>query len=282
MKTGMMESWVTAIAHLLPRNILTSVLLYADKSFLDLAQRCKLLEYIRCLVTTLFLFCLRFLPSFITSLDHHHDFRNNPTLKPLKNESYPPICRCGDSGVARALSQLLSIVNDIPVSSRKYDVVRSLAERLIDDNNREDAEVLHEVNRVALSAAFTRTLGQLESAVMDLGFDRAENDGLVSRPVPRLNRVLKAVWSVGEGALVWAGRHKDGVNRLSGSSAEKLVAELLWLAKKMVACGFGKEAVDGWASASNLAWLALSAEPRLQGSLVKASVLSRPEAKYTI
>ena len=57
----------------------------------------------------------------------------------------------------------------------------------------------------------------------------------------------------------------------SGNSAEKLAAELLWLAQKLAACGFKEEAVDMWASASNLACLSLSAEPRLQGSLVKVS-----------
>ncbi|KAL4323481.1 hypothetical protein GQ457_11G002220 [Hibiscus cannabinus] len=66
------------------------------------------------------------------------------------------------------------------------------------------------------------------------------------------------------------GNGREDVNR-SGNSAEKLAVELLWLAEKMVACGFGEEAVERWASASNLASLSLLAEPRLQGSLVKVS-----------
>lgn len=56
-----------------------------------------------------------------------------------------------------------------------------------------------------------------------------------------------------------------------GKSAEKLAAEVLWLAQKLAQCGNVAEAVERWGSAHKLAWLALSAQPRLQCSLVKVS-----------
>ncbi|XP_022744453.1 uncharacterized protein LOC111295280 [Durio zibethinus] len=90
--------------------------------------------------------------------------------------------------------------------------------------------------------------------------------------------VLRTVRSVRGGVWTKVGRGREDVNR-SGNSAEKLAAELLWLAQKLSACGFVEEAVDQWASASNLAWLSLSAEPRLQGSLVKVSAFLFKQAK---
>ncbi|KAA8536459.1 hypothetical protein F0562_028937 [Nyssa sinensis] len=189
----------------------------------------------------------------------------------------------GDSGIARALSQLLSIVNDIPVSSRKYEGVRSLVERLIDENLREDNETLRlrEVNCTVLSAAFARTLGQLEAAAMGGG-----NNGIgdLTDGVPRngdyyrLSRILRAVLYYGDAAWTRFGKSREELGR-SGNSAEKLAAEMLWLAQKLAACGGVEEAVGMWASASNLAWLALSAEPRLQGSLVKVSAFLFKKAK---
>ena len=64
------------------------------------------------------------------------------------------------------------------------------------------------------------------------------------------------------------------VRGMAGPACEdvaKLAAELLWLAEKMSVYGFVDEAVERWASASNLAWLALWSEPRLQCSMVQIS-----------
>ncbi|KAL5787699.1 hypothetical protein ACOSP7_004648 [Xanthoceras sorbifolium] len=266
MGMNMDEYSATTIAPLLLRNILTSIFIFADKSLLNLSQKYKLLEIIRYLLVSSFLFFLRIIPSF------HSNSQDCYAFKAPKTDNYVPSCGA-DSGIARALSQLLSIVANIPVNSPKYQVVRSLAERLIDENHRENIHALHEVNRMVLSAAFSRTLRQLEATVVELGPDRVGDAGVLGyNPVQyRLNRLMRAVRSIGDMAFsrVSWGRDQD-VNR-SGQSAQKLAAELLWLAQKMSACGFGEEAVGKWASASNLAWLALSAEPRLQGSLVKVS-----------
>ncbi|XVF01558.1 hypothetical protein REPUB_Repub04eG0099500 [Reevesia pubescens] len=117
--------------------------------------------------------------------------------------------------------------------------------------------------------------------MVELGQDRVGNDGAGPGMVQyhKLNWILRTVRSVGDGVWSRVGRgREDNVNR-SGNSAEKLAAELLWLAQKLVACGFEEEAVERWASASKLAWLSLLAEPRLQGSLVKVSAFLFKQAK---
>ncbi|KAM3694537.1 hypothetical protein ACJW31_07G065300 [Castanea mollissima] len=259
------------MAPLLLRNLLTTLFIYADKSVINLAEKYKLLELIRYTLYASFLFLLRILPSFFPSL--LNPIPQNPTTKKADNNYVP----AGDSGISRALSQLLSIVNDIPVSSRKYEVVRSLAEKLIDENNREGSQALREVNRTVLSLAFDRTLTQLEAAVVEQGGqeDRAGDGGSGSGPVEyKLSQVLKAVRRFGTGK-----KSPAGMNRLEACSAEKLAAELLWLAQKLVSCGCVEEAVSRWAVASNLAWLGLWAEPRLQGSLVKISAFLFKQSK---
>ncbi|XVF67220.1 hypothetical protein PTKIN_Ptkin10aG0102600 [Pterospermum kingtungense] len=277
---GMAESSPFAIAPILLRNMLTPMFIYAEKSLLVLSEKYKLLEIIRYVIITCFLFFLRLLPSLIPA-NCSHPQQDDYVFKPHnKTDGYDVRgCGVGDSGIARALSQLLSLVNDIPVCSRKYEIVRSLAERLIDENHKEGFEALGEVNRTALSAAFSRTLNQLEAAMAELGQDRVGHDGVGPVPVQCwLNRVLRAVRSVGGRVWTKVGRGREEMNG-SDYSAEKLAAELLWLAHKLAACGFGKEAVGRWASASNLAWLSLSTEPRLQGSLVKVSAFLFKQAK---
>ncbi|XP_041015886.1 uncharacterized protein LOC121258442 [Juglans microcarpa x Juglans regia] len=276
---SMMEGSPTTIAPLLLRNLLTSIFIHADNSLLSLSQKYKPLQVIRYTLFSSFLFLSRILPSFFPSLNPFN--LEDPFHKPTKKtDNYVPASGAGDSGIARALSQLLSLVNEIPVSSRKYEVVRSLAERLIDENNREGLEALREVNRTALSSAFARTLGQLEAALVDGGQERAGSDGgsMSGRVEHRVSRVLRAVRVLGNVVRSRAGRSTEEMSG-SDTSAEKLAAELLWLAQKLAACGCAEEAVRRWASAPNLAWLALWAEPRLQGSLVKISAFLFEQVK---
>nr|DAD21965.1 TPA_asm: hypothetical protein HUJ06_023428 [Nelumbo nucifera] len=257
-----MENSTTAMAPFLLRNLITSIFIFADKSLLNLSERYKLLQFIRYLLIQLLLFFFRFLPSIFPSLiaksavdfplKSHHVKREFPTQ--------------GDSGIARALSQILSIINDIPVSSRKYETVRNLAENLIDENLREGCESLRKVNQSVLSTAFARTLCLLERAMSEQ--EREQFDGVDYS----LNRVLRVVRSLGDGARARLGVGGSREDMLPpGASAEKLAAELLWLAEKLAACRSAEEAVWRWGSASDLARLALSAPPRLQGSLVKVS-----------
>lgn len=287
----MMEG--SSIPPLLIRNLISSIFIFADKSLLNLSQKSKLLQLIRCVLVTSFLFFLRLLPPLNPSDDDvpYRKGRNKKSSNIHEYEFQIPssaavaTANTGDSGgsagsaIGRALSQLLSLMNDIPVSSRKYQVVRSLAETLIEDNHKEGAEALRQVNRTVLSAAFSRTLGQLEAAAaleqqVRGGGDGSDLVGLVRPAEYRLSRVLRAVRSIGD--VAWLGAARASGSR---SSAEKLAAEVLWLAEKLAACGYGDEAVVRWASASNLAWLSVSVEPSLQASLVKVSALLFKHAK---
>nr|KJB77538.1 hypothetical protein B456_012G142400 [Gossypium raimondii] len=220
---GMMENSAVFMAPLLLRNTVTSLLVYADKSILVLAEKYKVLEIFRYLVIASFLFFLRLFPSFSQFLKADDDYTFNSTQSSGYFVGYGGV---GDTGIGRALSQLLWSVNDIPVSSSKYGIVRSLAERLIEENNKEDIEALREMNRTVLSAAFSRTLCLVEAAMVELGQGRVGHYGAGFGPVCyQLNRLLRAV-GVGSGRV--------GVSR-SGNSAEKLAAELLWLAEELAA-----------------------------------------------
>ncbi|GFY89136.1 hypothetical protein Acr_06g0010760 [Actinidia rufa] len=247
-----METSPIAIPTLLIRNILTALFIHADKSLLNLSEKYKPLQLLRYLLVSAFLFLLRLLPSLFPSVKPSDPQAFDYPLKPLKSNNYASAAATaggggGDSGIARALSQLLSIVNDIPVSSRKYEVVRSFRSRW-----------------------WTGT----EPAVT---WRRDRRKG-GEREYRKVGRVLRAVRYYGDAAWTRFGKAKAEPGRLGGS-AEKLAAEVLWLAQKMAACGCEEEAVEKWASASHLAWLALSAEPRLQGSLVKVSAFLFKQAR---
>ncbi|KAI7744211.1 hypothetical protein M8C21_019458, partial [Ambrosia artemisiifolia] len=177
----------------------------------------------------------------------------------------------GDTCIARALHQLLAIVNELPVSSRKYEVVRSYAEKLMDENL--EVAPLRRVNASVLSAAFARALRQLEVAAAEAGDgDEVDSGGDVVVKSGGggfgFRRVVRTARYVGRAAWRRLMRRKTRL----GGSAEKLAAELLWLAQKLAACGSADEAVRQWASASKLASMSLTNRLRLQGSLVKVSV----------
>ncbi|CAA0807334.1 Unknown protein [Striga hermonthica] len=277
-----MEKFCTVALFL--RNLLTSIFIHADKSLLHLAPKHALLQTLRSVLASFFLFSLSLLPSLFSSLtpDRKESASANCPPKSGKGDLCVSVAG-GDSGVSRALSQLLLIMSEIPVSSRKYEVVRSLTESLIDENLSEGSRVLREVNCAVLSSAFARSLRQIEAAAAaeqrrSGGGDCAGGDIFICSN-NRASRLIKGVGYYGRAA--WRYANSKGVVGGPGISAEKLAAELLWLARKMAACGCVEEAVCKWASASNLAWLALSAEARLQGSLVKVSAFLIKQAKET-
>nr|GLL23841.1 uncharacterized protein LOC109167108 [Ipomoea trifida] len=281
-----MENSQTTMAFSVLKTLLTSLFFYADKPLILFADKCKYLQFLRYFLVSAFLFFLRLLPSLLPS----------PSFESYKfclnSKRGEALCTVadgggGEPGIARALTQVLSIVTDIPVSSRKYEVVRSLAERLIDDNLLDGNEALREVNCTALAAAFCRTLKRLESAVIDHGGSRQMDavtatpdgggGGVIDDYYRGLCRVVRAAKFYGDVVR----RRLSARDELSRSevSAEKLAAELLWLAQKMTACGCAEEALRRWSSAQHLAWLSLSAEPRLQGALVKVSAFLLDQAR---
>lgn len=186
---GMRDGSFTTTAPLLLRNSVTSLFVFADNFVIYVAGKSKLLRLLRYLLTTAFILFLRLLPSLSPTKqdisDHHRTSDNGTSHAP----PYAAARRRGDCGIARALSQLLSIVNTVPVSSRKYDVVRSLAEQLIDENHAQGNEKLRDVNRTVLAAAFARNLSQFEDAAVER--DSGAGESSASRPVLR---VFRRVW----------------------------------------------------------------------------------------
>ncbi|GMH03012.1 hypothetical protein Nepgr_004851 [Nepenthes gracilis] len=274
----------SSLSPLLIRNLIGPICISAEKSILNLSHKSKPFQLLRWLLVSVALFVLRlitYLPTQFFSLSSD-DLHSDPQKIAAASSESNLVTAGGDSAIARALSQVLLILNDIPVSSRKYEVVRSLAEKLIDDNLREGSEELREVNCSVLSAAFSRALIRLESALVD---QERPNLNICSGGGRGL-RLGAADYVVG-----WALKGlRSKVGRLSEedveeearrrrNSAEKLAAELLWFGKKLAACGGAGLAVEKWSLASNLAWLALSAEPRLQCSLVKVSAFLIKQAK---
>ncbi|CAL0312860.1 unnamed protein product [Lupinus luteus] len=81
-----------------------------------------------------------------------------------------------DTRIGQALSQLLSIINDIPISSRKYEVVRCLVNTVIEENHNEGVHVLPRMNREVLSSNFGRTLNRLE-VLLGTGNNRPGESG---------------------------------------------------------------------------------------------------------
>ncbi|CAN6479887.1 unnamed protein product [Victoria cruziana] len=169
-----------------------------------------------------------------------------------------------DSGIGRALTQILSLTSEIPVGSRKYDVVRDLADRIIDENARGGSAVLADINRAVVSSAFGRTLDFLEVAMEERS---SECEFLSSDKVEGLQ-------VIGLLRVVEAARRRLGLfgRRGSGSSAEKLALELLWLAQKLDTCRAVDEAIRRLGAASRVARLAISTDPRLQSCIVNLSV----------
>ncbi|KAI0499129.1 hypothetical protein KFK09_020030 [Dendrobium nobile] len=173
---------------------------------------------------------------------------------PPPSNSYTAISN-SSSPTTRALSHVLSVVSFIPVSSRKYYFARSLADRLLDENLiSSQPGGLHAVNRAALSDAFEHSIRRLEALLPMPG------GGPMDLVVGAIRGTLRRV----------------GVGEIDGGggsiAAEKLAAEVLWLAQKMAECGSAGEAVARWASAVRLGRSALLVETRIQVAFVKVSV----------
>jgi len=177
-----------------------------------------------------------------------------PTLPRME-----PGSSVGDSCVGRALAHVLSVASRLPVASRKYELVRGLAERLLDDNVRAGGARVGAVNRAALSGAFARTLRQLESAA--------------GGEWPGMELAVRAVRA---GMRWWRPTASSSLDEgFGGPAAEKLAAELLWLGQKMAECGAAREAVAQFGDAARLGSRALVAEPALQVSLLRLAGTSK-------
>ncbi|KAI4982142.1 hypothetical protein ZWY2020_022634 [Hordeum vulgare] len=191
----------------------------------------------------------------------------SPPPPPSLAPSLPPPLRGDRAGagatavastcVERALGHVLWVASRLPVASRKYELVRGLAERLLDENN-VGARVAA-VTRAALAGAFERTLRQLEASA----------GGEWGPPGMEL-----AVRAVRSGVRWWRPTVAalEGSDAFGGPAAEKLAAELLWLGQKMAECGAAREAAVQFGAASRLGSRALVAEPTLQVALLRLAV----------
>ncbi|KAK1313422.1 hypothetical protein QJS10_CPA06g01643 [Acorus calamus] len=232
-------------------------------------DRNNLLRYAISLSLYSLFFFLRLLLSLFPSSPSSSPPPSPPSSKIVSH--FPPPPASTSSAVARSLSHILSAMSRVPVASRKYALIQSMADRAIDGNSRLGSPALDAVNRSVLSAAFSATLRRIEAAVR-----RDRSSAAAAVRVDRTgNKVVGAVrfgLGIVKEAMVMAasvaGAEADEEGRVS---AEKMAVELLWLAKKMEGCGAVGEAVARWGSATELARLALLAEPRLQGSLVRVS-----------
>ncbi|KAF2302610.1 hypothetical protein GH714_040048 [Hevea brasiliensis] len=151
--------------------------------------------------------------------------------------------------------EILALLNNIPATSRKYQFAMAMADKIMDGNFRDGHAELIQVNRTALSSAFERTLSLLSRSIQQ---PHASDDS--GAWTSRLDKRQQL-----SGGVVYEGA--DDV------VAEKLAQELLWITNKLRAYGAVDEAMMQWSFASALASLAFSANPRVQGYIVKISAI---------
>ncbi|KAI3889708.1 hypothetical protein MKX03_007730 [Papaver bracteatum] len=196
--------------------------------------------------------------------------------------------------IGRALSHIFTLMNEIPATSRKYQFAVSMADRIVDENVREGHAALQEVNRMALSYAFSRTYNLLYRSLQDDSqanvMDHDTGTGLF-RSLPLgsymesgLRFCLNSFTPFGLGGVlldsftskkvkkqVTVGGGYDEEERVL--AAEKLAQELLWITNKLRACGAVDEALGQWSLASGLASLSFSSHHRVQGLIVKITII---------
>ncbi|KAG9441953.1 hypothetical protein H6P81_017807 [Aristolochia fimbriata] len=200
--------------------------------------------------------------------------------------------------IGRALSHVFGLLNEIPASSRKYQFAIAMADRIVDENAYSGSETLREINRRVLSAAFARTASLLHRSLQTAATAAYEEykpetwPGRVIHALPLGSHLVsylrtacffcltnlfpppKSEWRL-QRQVAALGPPEGGAE---SPASEKHAQELLWLANKMRSCGTVEEAVVQWSFASGLASLALTANARVQGAIVKISAILLREA----
>ncbi|XP_002521651.2 uncharacterized protein LOC8268704 [Ricinus communis] len=190
--------------------------------------------------------------------------------------------------LGRALTHALGLLNEIPATSRKYQFAMAMADKIMDGNFRDGQAELMEVNRAALSSAFSRTLGLLyRSLQQPVISDQSETwttrwlrslpmGNYISAYLKGVNYCIKTLLqTVAKGALELEKRPQQSsyYERVDDLVAEKFAQELLWITDKLRAYGAVDEAMVQWSSATGLNSLSFSANPRVQGYIVKISAI---------
>ncbi|KAG6476040.1 helicase SRCAP-like [Zingiber officinale] len=185
----------------------------------------------------------KLLPSPTNSASTESQPSLEPTPSPADSASTKPLPPSADSTSAgRALSLVLSAVSSAPIVCRKYNLVRSLADQILNRNLGSGVEELLELNRAALAVAFARTIALLEVAI--------ETEVCLA----------SGLWPS------WAVQATD---EQRGASAEKLAAETMWLGQKMAESRAASKAVTMWGSMVRLPVLAISVKPSLRNLIVR-------------
>ncbi|XP_068646536.1 BTB/POZ domain-containing protein At1g63850 [Aristolochia californica] len=198
--------------------------------------------------------------------------------------------------IGRALSHIFGLLNEISASSRKYQFAIAMADRIVDENALSGSDTLRDINRLALSAAFARTCSllhrSLQTAYSHEDYQPVTLPCRVLHALPLGSHLVSYLRTACFFCLTNLFPSPKTERRLqrqvaglgpaeSGGEApvsEKHAQELLWLANKMRGCGAVEEAVVQWSFASGLASLALTANARVQGAIVKISAILMREA----
>ncbi|WCJ40076.1 hypothetical protein M5689_021009 [Euphorbia peplus] len=191
-------------------------------------------------------------------------------------------------GLGRVLTNILALLNEIPASSRKYQFAMAMADKIMDGNFRDGHDELMDVNRTALSSAFSRTLALLNRTLQKqhgssdfMGGAWASN---VIKALPLGTQIssymdtFKLCLRIAVQTVKAATGQFEKRRRLGGGYEiaedvvpEKLAQELLWITNKLQSYGFVSEAMMQWSYASSIASLAFTANPRVQGYIIKIS-----------
>lgn len=194
--------------------------------------------------------------------------------------------------------QVLALLNEIPATSRKYQFAMAMAERIMDENARSGHVDMLQINRTALASAFARTSTLLYKSLEKTARSDEDDDGsgawttraigalpMVSYVAPYLKGLRMCFGAVQSLVKIAASSLSSGsekgrkammmMNEVIGVGeeevCEKLAEELLWISKKLRDYGAVDEAMVQWSLASNLASLSFSANPRVQGLILKIS-----------
>ncbi|XP_008813455.2 uncharacterized protein LOC103724075 [Phoenix dactylifera] len=189
------------------------------------------------------------------------------------------------TAIGRALSHILLILNDLPFTSRNYEFVLAAADRVLNENVQLGHSELLEVNRAVLASAFSRTSELLRRALQRSSSITGTWPSRVLSLLP-LGPLLATLYdglrlclggllpSAAVGALRPYKPHLlVAPSTNEWVEAEKLAHEMLWITNKLRASSAVGEAIVRWAFASGLASLSLTAHPRVQGPIVKITVV---------
>ncbi|KAJ7942649.1 BTB/POZ domain protein [Quillaja saponaria] len=187
--------------------------------------------------------------------------------------------------------KILTLVNQIPATSPKYQSVMAMANKFMEENAKDGHVELVDINRTVLASAFERTLNLLHCTLQHTQIDRGDSDmskyawttrliqanpmgsylvSCVKRIIFCLEVVVHALSDSDKGirqvqvASSISDREKD-----EDVMAEKLAQELLWITYKLRDYGAICEALVQWSFASGLASLSLTTHTRVQGLILK-------------